>query len=138
MKILLAMITLTTLVLALNAQAADKKLGNVIAVERSVEDIYDVCISQIQRDKKHNPSDRYFVCTLNVGTVSTDTSPSGQRILTVRSPACTIDTELKDSKIFLMVSGNEAKANFASARACLKAAMDEHNDSLKFVVFTIE
>ncbi|MBC7371544.1 MAG: hypothetical protein H7326_08270 [Bdellovibrionaceae bacterium] len=132
------MIALIAIAFAINVQASDKKLGNVIAVERTVENVYATCVDQMQKDREHNPADRYYICKLDVAATSSDSTPGGQRILTVRSPDCTIDTELKDSKVLLMVNGNAAKANFASAKACLKTAMDQNGDTLKFVIFTIE
>lgn len=135
MKTLIALIAFA---FVLNAQAADKKLGNVIAVERTIENVYATCVDQIERDKRHNSSDRYFVCKLDAAASPSDSMPGGQPALTVRSPDCTIDTELKDAKVFLMINGNETKANYTSAKACLKKAMNQSGDTVNFVIFTLE
>jgi hypothetical protein len=140
-QILSALTLVATLTLGFTAHAADKKIGNVIAVERSIDNVFQTCTAQVEKAKDYDPKARYFACSLDVSKAGVaEMSPNNQRLLRVRGTSCTIDADLKDTSIFMMFNGNDNKAGYTAARACLKEVMDDaaNNDGFKFTVFTVE
>jgi hypothetical protein len=128
-----------SMVLAFNVYAADKKVGNVIAVERTLENVFATCIDEVQKDKTFDPNAQYFGCGMDAIS-GNESVPGNQRLLRVRTETCTVDADIVGTRAVIMFNGMEKKANFASARACLETALRGANNgsTLKFTVFTVE
>lgn len=137
MKWILSILVLTV---AFQATAADKKIGNLVLVERTIENVFSSCITQIEKEDGPNPPGQYFACTLPTLKNSLESTPPAQVLLRHRTADCTVDADVINAKVFIMLSGAQANATFATAKSCLTEALNTSatKNSLKFLVFTVE
>ncbi|RYZ86220.1 MAG: hypothetical protein EOP06_14905 [Proteobacteria bacterium] len=132
------MILASTLTLAIAAQAADKKIGSVVAVERSVENILTTCVDQVKKDKYQDPTGQYFSCSYAIVKPG-ESIPAGQRFLALRTSECNVDAEAKDTKVVVFFGGNDMKSNLTTAQNCLETALQEKKiNDFKVIVHTVE
>jgi len=127
-----------TLALAFNVHAADKKLGNVVAIQRTFENAHATCTKDTQADPSFNPRAQYFACSFSV--VKKNEFTPAQALLRVRADDCTIDADVKDGSLSIMYYGNPTNSNFNSASTCLRNALNANGnqDSLSFIVHAVE
>ena len=120
-----------------SAQAADRKLGNVIAVERTLENIYQGCIDQV---KPEDSPMALYSCSFDPKTNTADFAAGRTNLLNMNKDGCMVEGVLQNSVVHIMFQGRSAKANFADAKACLRKAIDAspNKDSFKYTIFTIE
>ncbi len=137
MKWILSTIVLT---MAIGAFASDKKIGNVILVERTIENVFDTCTTGVEREKGDNPQGSLFACTLQITNSTQESVPPGQWLLRLRTDNCAVDADVSPTKAIVFFSGTSDKANYASAKACLTEALNKspNKDSFKILVQTVE
>jgi hypothetical protein len=128
----------TTLVLAFSAHASDHKIGNVIAVERSISNVYNTCLDQVKKDDGRG--DKYFACKYSATKDTTENAPGSQHLIFNNDTRCTVDVTLQNNVILILFNSNDAKAGLSEAQNCLRMAMNDAkvNDTLKFIVYTVE
>jgi len=128
------------LLLAFNVHAADKKLGNVIAVQRTIDKVYDSCMEQVSKDKNNTPDQRYFFCTFPATNSDLESVPGSQHLLFSNDAHCTVDVSVQGAKVLVTFNGNDAKADLAVAKSCLQASLNDPkvNDSFTFIVYAVE
>jgi hypothetical protein len=130
-----------TLALAINVHAADRKLGNVVAVERTVDSVFSTCTDKIQKAQDFDPKGHAFACSYEVATGAGEFTPPGsQRLLMYRLNNCDVDATVQNGRAVIFLSSTDGKTAFAGIRTCLQTALDEakSNDTFKFIVYTVE
>lgn len=144
MKLIFSALTLALALTAIStAQAADKKIGNVIAVERTIDDVYNTCIDQL-KDNPPVSGTNLLSCSFDAKKTSGDFTADGVRgynvLMTYNKENCQVEASLKNGLIFVMFQATGAKATQDDSKACLKKGLDNsvNKDSFKFTAFTIE
>ncbi len=138
MKILISAFLLTmSFITAVDVQAADKKIGNLIAVERSIDNIYNTCADQFTAPTTDSS---FFSCKFDAKKNSADITPAAQRLLSLSTPTCEVDGYVQNSVVLVLIQIKSTHVNQASAKACLQQALDasKNKDSFKFIMYTIE
>lgn len=127
------LVTALTLFLALNVHAADRKLGNVVAVEREITNIYQTCMNQLD-PKDQGP---YYTCKISAVQNDKELALSNKNILFLNDPTCVVEGGLQNSSIFIMYNSADLKADPAISKNCLRKSLGS-SDSLKMIVYTLE
>lgn len=144
MKLFIFMLTMS-LSFAFSAQAADKKIGNVIAVERSVENVYQDCAAQfttapttLKDTKPKEPS--FYTCRFDGKKTPHDFAPTAQRLLSLSNKDCDVEGFMQNSIVLVTVQLKLETPSMAAAKSCLQQALNEsaNKDSFKFNIYTIE
>lgn len=128
------------------AQAADKKIGNLIAVERTIDNVYQTCAAQIKNETSPKQTANgealpsFFACKLDAGSKDFDFMPKYQRLLTHSDSVCDIEGFAQNSSALITVQMKGKSLGAENAKNCLQRALDasENKDSFKFTIFTIE
>ncbi len=125
---------LASLLLAFSAQAGDRKIGNVIAVEREITDIYDTCLKAVDGDTSKPKS--FFSCGIKyVGAGELPVSKG--RVLKLVDERCNVWGDSMNGVILITFAGAGNTSSFETSRACLERATTPNN-SVKVVVYTHE
>lgn len=132
-----SLILIAGIFLTLTAQAADRKLGNVIVIERDIENVYSSCLSNIKSVDTDKPQ-TFFFCTLQLtkhdGEVLLNKG-GGFRHLT---DTCQVATEFGAGKMLIYFGGpKDEKTSFEDSKKCLKEATDLNQD-LVAILQTVE
>lgn len=138
MKIAYSVLAVVSLVgSVLPVQAADRKIGNVIAVERTIEGVYESCLEQIESEKS---AATIYACKFETKNTNADLSPGARRLLNFSKNQCYVEATLQNSVILIMFNSKKEKATFTMAKNCLRDALDASpdKDNFKYVVYTIE
>ena len=137
MKWILSTIVLT---MAVSAFASDKKLGNVILVERTIENVFNACTADVEKEKGNTPQGSLFACSIQITKSTQESVPPGQWLLRLRTDNCTVDADAFAAKAVIFFSGTSDKSNYAVAKACLTEALTKspNKDSFKILVQTVE
>jgi len=136
-----AIFSAMTLVLALTsvttAHAADRKLGNVVAVERTVEDVYQTCVDQLKDHKGDTP---FASCKFDVKKTNADFTQGMNRVLGLFKNGCEVEGYVQNGAILVTFLANGDNATLSDSKACLRKAIDAsvNGDKFKFIVFTVE
>ncbi|WP_413290423.1 hypothetical protein [Bdellovibrio sp. HCB337] len=136
MKFALSFLALS-LTLAVNAQAADRKIANMIAVERSIDNVYQACVDQVPADDMDS---NLFSCKFSTAKTALDFTAGTQSLLAVMDADCTVEASVQNSVVLVLFSSHTGKKDFAGAKACLQRAVSasKNKDSFKFYVYTLE
>lgn len=138
MKRVLTLFTLVSSVsLVSTAFASDRKIGNVIAVERTLNNVYQSCIAQI-KDSADKSS--FQACAFNPKSGPSDSAPGKQSLLHFNNKVCTVEAQLQNNVIFVTYQSLNPKATLEHTKACLRDALDSspNKDSFKFLMHTVE
>jgi len=138
MKMLCSAITLALALISVStAQASDKKIGNVIAVERTIENVYQTCIDEMKQNKE---TPTFASCIIDIKNTKVDFVQISQRVLTLADGGCEVEGTAQAGVILVSFQARGAKATVADSKACLRKAINASptQDSFKFIVNTIE
>lgn len=122
------------LLITIQAQAGDKKLGNLIAVERPVENIVDRCTQKLQDTGKKTAS---FYCTLNLSNSPTETLITKGGLIRYRTQSCRVDADLGNNNLMIAFGTTKNESSLDEALLCLKNAV-QSNDNLSVIFYTLE
>lgn len=129
-----------TLFFAFTAQATlvDTNIGNVVAVERELNDIYEACAVKITNATGDitKPS-RYFVCRFKITTDNEISQTTKAFLRTERSNPCTADGDLDNGNILIIFGVRDKFSSVEESKTCLAKVLSGKN-SLKAVVHTIQ
>lgn len=128
-------IAVAATLIAFTAQANDRKLGNVIAVERQITNIYDKCLSKVSSDTTKDSS--FFICSFNFLKSSTETQIAKKIVVNYITNDCRVDAEAVNGFMFMTFGKAKGSSNFATAKNCLAQAVD-NNTAVNVNVYTIE
>lgn len=123
--------------MTLNAQAADRKIGNMIAVERSIDNVFQTCVAQL--DTNDNESELYS-CKYDIAKTALDFTAGSQTLLNVSDENCSVEASVQKAKILVLFSAQTGKRDQAAAKACLQKALNgsQNKDTFKFYAYTLE
>ncbi len=125
---------IASLLVAFSAQAADRKVGNVVAVEREISDLYNTCLKEIQ-DLTDRPQN-FFSCAIKY-TTDGELPVSRGRVLRLKDERCQVVGETINGVLMITFSGAKTPSTFEASRACLAKALSE-KDFIKVIVYTLE
>ncbi|WII73592.1 hypothetical protein QJS83_06865 [Bdellovibrio sp. 22V] len=127
---------LASMFVAFSANAADRKVGNVIAVEREVPEIYDTCLSNMGDQDTTKPRS-FYSCAIKYTTAG-EIPVSQGRVLRLKTDKCDVHGEAFNG-VILITFANISKdtATFEPSRSCLKNALTG-KDYVKAIVYTLE
>lgn len=126
-------IVLLISLLSLGAFAKDVQLGNVVAVERSIDNIYDKCLSSM--DKPGAGSEYFFSCAFRY--IKTGETPiTNGRAFNYTEGNCRVNAETVNGNVFITFSTDRNTSGFEESRACLAKSV-AGNKTIKVIVYTI-
>lgn len=136
-KLILVFALASCFTLTVNAQGTDRKIGNLIAVERTIDNVYQTCIDQFTTPTSDSD---FYSCKFEAKKTAIDFAPSTKRLLTLSSPACSLEGFLQNSVILVIIEVKSAKSKLATAKACLQEALNAsaNKNSFKFEMYTLE
>lgn len=138
MKTIFSALTLALAFTAVTtAHAADRKIGNVIAVERTVDDVYASCVDQVKDQKEEST---FASCKFDLKKTNADFSQGAQRLLGLMKDGCEVEAYAQSGMILVTFQATGAKSTLSDSKACLRKAIDAapNRDSFKAIVFTVE
>lgn len=125
-----------SLVLGFSASAADRKIGNVIVVERDIENIFDRCMDEVNK-KPAATGAPYLSCYLmiinNPGEILLNKGPAFR----LSNLKCEVDSEFGGGGLLINFNAKEKGATKADATRCLRDALTKNNDIIA-TIQTIE
>ena len=128
-------IAVAATLIAFTAQANDRKLGNVIAVERQITNIYDKCLSKVSSDTTKDSS--FFICSFSFLKSSAETQIAKKYVINFATNDCRVNGEAVNGFLFMTFGKANGTSNFATAKNCLAQAID-NNTAVNVNVYTIE
>jgi len=135
MKVL---VTLATLLFAFSVHAADRKVGNVIAIERDVTNIYDSCMSTVTPDPTTTKSSDTYSCFVKSPMNPNDTPLTRAHFLKNVGSDCDVEGDIENGSLLITFNTSADTSSYADSQACLKRALDVINDSTKIILYTVE
>lgn len=133
MKLFIAI--LATLV-AFSAKAADRKLGNVILVEREIPNPYDLCVKNVidKTDKKQ----QMFYCVIKYTKANMETPVNSKiAVINQNSEGCVVRGEVGNGNMMIGFGPNKAEVDFETAKTCLAKGLAAHG-AVVVNVMTVE
>ncbi|QDK36683.1 hypothetical protein [Bdellovibrio sp. NC01] len=132
MKLIFA---LAATLIAFSAHAEDRKIGNVIAVERQVPNMYDTCVKNVTGDTSKEQS--FYFCAINFLKSPLETSSSKGGVIRYKEANCRVDGEVANGVLLITFGRESGNTDYATAKGCLQRALNQPNN-MSFVVYTIE
>lgn len=129
-----AIISILLMVVGITANAGDRKIGTVVAVEREISDVYATCLKKTDTDTTKPKV--FFSCNfkyINDGELAVTSG----RLVTLMDDKCSVMGEAINGTVIITYSSSEKPSSFESSRACLARAF-AGKDALKMLVYTIE
>ena len=127
-------ITFAALLLSFSAHAADTRLGNVVAVQRQTDNIYNTCLANVNGDTTKPTS--FFSCIIPV-THDNEMSITTSRFLHEFNDRCQTEGALQNGKILITFGVTGREATFNEAKTCLAQGLMKNN-SVTAVIYTVE
>ena len=116
---------------AVSVQAADKKIGTVIMVERNIENVYDRCIADLKNEDRAN---KQQFCALQITTSPMEVMMNRTGGMRYRSAQCTVDSDFGNGKMLISFQALGKDTTLADSKRCLQNAVNENAD----IVATIQ
>jgi|GEM_PF-1425607 hypothetical protein len=123
-----------SLLIGFSASAADRKIGNVIVVERDIENVFSRCMEDLNRKP---PKAQWLTCFLVV------TKNQGEILLNkggafrLTNPRCEVDSEFGGTGLMINFQAKGANATREDSINCLRTALQQ-NQEIIATVQTIE
>lgn len=126
-----AIVLLASLLGAISVHAADRKIGNVIMIERDVENIYDRCVAGL-KDEDREKTDQF--CAIQITQSPMEVMMNRTGGMRYKTPNCVVDSDFGNGKILISFRALGKDAKLADAKRCLQNAVNENSD----VIATIQ
>lgn len=133
MKHMLSVLLVLSFVSA--SQGADRKLGNVILVEREIQDIYSTCLKNM--DSPTDKPQNFFSCSMKYITAGEWPVSSGIAFRLINEKCSVIGEALKGT-LLITFATSRSPSSFEGARDCLNRAISNLKDPVKSLVYTVE
>lgn len=131
MKLIFALVAT---MIAFSAHAADTKIGNVIAVEREIPDVFNLCVTNTTKiEGEHS----FYSCAIKYTKSSIEMALPGRSPLMYNEGNCAVNAELGNGNILFTYGKKSGTSDFNSAKECLSKAIASKG-ALKVIVYTIE
>lgn len=119
---------------AVTAFAKDEKLGNVIAVERTISDVYNRCLTSV--DKPGTGPQYFYSCAfryLNLGELAITQG----RAFSFTKDGCQVYAELVNGNVFITFATDRNSSTFEDSKACLAKSL-EGQKTVKAIIYTVQ
>jgi hypothetical protein len=126
-------LVLLSILFSLNA-FADRKIGNVIAVEREISDVYTQCLNNMMTATSEPKA--LFSCAIKYARDG-ELPVSKGRILKLVDQSCSVTGDHANGSIIITFTGARNPSTFESARSCLQKSLAE-KESLRVILYTLE
>lgn len=126
-------LVLLSILFSLQAHA-DKKIGNVIAVEREISDVYNRCLRNMTTATSEPRS--LFSCTIKYARDG-EWPVSRGRVLKMVDAQCSVTADHANGSLVLTFTGAKNPSTFESAKNCLQKSLTEA-DTLSVILYTLE
>lgn len=124
------------LLVSFSAHAQDRKIGNVVAIEREIPNLKETCLKNTDDNADSKPNS-FFACAFTFVSKSEIAITSG-RVLTLRDKECNVLGEAEKGSIMITFTTTKiGKSTFQESVACLEKALATNN-SLKLLVYSFE
>lgn len=128
MKIVILMLGLC---LGALAHGADRKVGNVIVVERAITNIYSSCIAEVLGDTTKPAA--FFSCVIPVTQQSYEVLLSKDRFYHHSAEKCSVDSEFAGGKMLITFGGSREPISFEAAKVCLANVVAQEKEPAVFI-----
>lgn len=125
---------LISMLLAFSVQAADRKVGTVIGVEREIPDVYSTCLKNVSGDTSKPKS--FFSCAIKYVDDGELPVTKG-RAFRLTDDRCSVHGDLTNGVLFITFTGAKNPSSFEVSRGCLERSLP-NNASVKAIVYTLE
>lgn len=125
---------LVSLLFVASAHASDRKVGNVIAVEREVSDIYSTCLKNGPENTTKPQS--FFSCAIKY-TTDGELPVSKGRVIKLVDDKCSVVGETANGTLLITFAAAKSPSTFEASRSCLERALST-KDYVKVIVYTLE
>lgn len=120
-----AIILLASLLGAISVHAADKKIGNVIMIERDVDNVYDRCIAGLD-DENRDKRDQF--CAIQITKSPMEVLMNRNGGIRYKTPNCVVDSDFGNGKMLISFRSLDKDAKLPDAKRCLQNALNENSD----------
>lgn len=103
------------------ANGGVKKLGNVIAVEKELTNVYADCMKYFTETPK-NPSQEFY-CVVPVAQKAADVVVSQGHAFHYKTDKCQVDGEMAPRNVLISFGSPKAAISFEVASSCLSEAL---------------
>lgn len=123
-----SLILIAGVLLTLTAQAADRKLGNVIVVERDIQNVYTECLKNVKAEQTEKEQ-TFFFCAFPIAKHDGEVLLNKGGGFRYTTTDCQVATEFGAGKMLVYFSGpKDQKVSFEVAKRCLKQGTDANQD----------
>lgn len=129
------LLVLTATLIAITAQANDRKLGNVIAVERQITNIFDNCLNKVTSDTTKDSS--FYVCSYSFLKSPTEIQFGKKKAMNFSSKDCAVSAEFINGFVFITFGVANGQSNFATAKNCLAKSIN-NNTPVDINIYSVE
>lgn len=129
-----SVIFVLAMMVGLTVHAGDRKIGNVIAVEREISDIYTTCLKKTDADTSKPQT--FFSCGFKY-IVDGEIAVNSGRVVKLIDDKCSVIGEAINGTLIITYASAQKPSTFEASRMCLERALTA-KDSLKMMVYTIE
>lgn len=126
---------LVATLIAFSAQANDRKLGNVIAIERQVTGLYDSCLSNVTSDITTEQS--FFICNISYLKSPLEVSATKNGAIRFADNNCAVNADAANGFLIMTFGKATGSSDFATAKSCLQQAL-KNNNSVDVLVYSVE
>ena len=133
MKIIFALVA--SLMAFSAAHAEDHKVGNVIAVQRDINNLYDTCVKNVVGDVSKTQNS--FFCNIKFIKSPTEIPVSRGGVIRFQDDRCQVFGDVEGG--FLMIGFGKAQgaSSFEQAKVCLQRSL-QGRDSTAVLVYTLD
>lgn len=126
---------IASILLAFSAHANDRKIGNIVAVERTITNIYTNCLDNVSQKDTTKPQN-FFSCAIKIAAPSEMPVTKGI-VLNLKDNECSVDAESVNGNLFVIFSAAKGMSTFEVAKSCLQKAIVTKGEP-KVIVYTVE
>ena len=120
---------------AISAQAGDRKVGNVIAVEREITNVYESCVQNITGDTTKQRD--IFVCNFSFLKSPNEVSLGKGGVIRYKDDACVVNADTGNGVVLVVFGPAKGTTTLDHAKVCLQRAL-QNNNSVTAVIYTVE
>lgn len=128
-----SVIALVALMGAFSAHAADRKIGNVIMIERDIENVYDRCVTSMKQESEG----KYNFCTIQITKSPAEVLLNKGGGLRYNTTTCSVESEFGNGKMLISFRALNKDASTEDAKRCLQNALKGNEDMIA-TIQTIE
>ncbi len=123
-----------SLLIGFSAHAHDVKLGNVIAVEREITNIYETCLQHVNTDTS-KPA-RMFLCSYRF-TKTNEIGMTKGRAFVLKNDQCDVHAEVMNGSLLVSFATSRPTSNYEISKECLATAI-RNSPPVKSLIYAVE